>query len=153
MKKHFLLCLLGLNIAACKKTGPAPDNASVAPNFAQEFTLYPQQQAHISGTGARKLTVTLTDLDFTYCPPNVNCFVGTFVSPKLSITDAQGQTQQLALPLTRVRSQNPAWIDTTTIRANGQRYLVYYHKWNIAPPPAGRNLQKKDISVTLRVTK
>jgi len=153
MKRHLLLCLLGLNLVACKKTDPAPDNAPVAANFDQEFTLYPQQQAKVPGTSAPELTVTLTDLEFTYCPPAAACLVGTSVFPKLSITDAQGQTQLLALPLVRSRMSNPAWIDTTHIRANGRRYLVYYHKWNISTPPMGQSPQKKDISVTLRITK
>lgn len=152
MKKCFLLCLLGLNLGACREAAPAPDGPAAA-NFGQEFTLYPQQQAQAPATNAPELTVTLTDLDFTYCPPNVNCLVGTSVSPKLSITDARGQTQQLALPLARPRTPNPAWIDSTTIRANGQRYLIYYHKWTIPSPPAGQSPQKKDISVTLRITK
>ena len=151
MKNYLLLCLLGLSLGACNKNTPAPDNS--APNFNQEFTLYPQQQAQLPGSGTPELTVALTDLDFTYCPPTAACLTGTYVFPKLSITDAQGQSQQLALPLVRVRTFSPDWIDSTTIRANGRRYLLYYRKWNLPALSMGQIPQKKEISVTLQVMK
>ena len=150
MKKHFLLGLLSLSMGACNDTTPAPSNAAAA-KFDQEFTLYPQQQAQLPGSSAPELTVTLADLDFTYCPPGAACLVGTNVFPKLSITDAQGQSQQLALPLARIRTFSPNWIDSTNFRANGRRYLLYYRKWHVPTLPMGQIPQKKDISVTLQV--
>ena len=151
MKKYSVLCLLGLSLGACNKTTTAP--ASAAPTFNQDFTLYPQQQAQLPNSSAAELTVTLTDLDFTYCPPAAACLVGTNVFPKLSITDAQGQSQQLALPLKRMRIFSPDWVDSTTIRANGRRYLLYYRRWNVPTLPTGQIPQKKDISVILQVMK
>ena len=153
MKKYFFPCLLSLFLGACKNNTPAPYGDNPTQTFNQEFTLKSQQQAQLLNLGTPELTVTLKDLDFTYCPPAAACFVGTNVFPKLTITDAQGQSQQLALPLARVRTFNPAWIDTTNIRANGRRYLLYYRRWNLPALTAGEIPQKKDISITLEVTK
>ena len=152
MKKYLLLAVVGLHLGACKKDDATNQNtAPVAAAFDQSFSLHDQQQALLPAFSNPELTIALKDLQYTYCPPNLNCLVGTFVSPTLSITDALGVNQQLTLPLVRPRVYNPAWIDTASVRANGRRYVVYYTKWEIGPfknSPA-----KKDISVQLRVTR
>lgn len=153
MKYYSFLLLLGLSLAGCNKSDsesePAP--SSISTNFEQDFTLFYQQRAALPLLGTPELTVVLSDLDYTYCPKEVTCIVGTNVFPTVSITDAQGQLQQLAFPLSRPRNYNPAWIDTVSFRANSRRYVLYYKKWDIKE--SGNQPLKKDISITLRVGK
>lgn len=116
--------MLGISGAACKKSdsdsGPTPAEAA----FEQDFTLYYQQLARLPAAGNPELSVTVTELHYTFCPKNAMCLVADFVDPTLNITDAQGQTQQVTLPRRPKTTYNPAWIDTTNTRANARRYLL-----------------------------
>ncbi|WP_310395438.1 hypothetical protein [Hymenobacter sp.] len=151
MTKFLSLFALVLSLTACEKASPEPNAGPVISDFDQEFSLNYQQQARLRTANAPELAVTLAELEYTYCPENVFCFVGTFVAPSLNITDAQGQTQQLTLPLAGNLTNSAAFIDSASVLANSRRYVVYYTKWNI------RNVknypEKQDISVQLRIVK
>jgi hypothetical protein len=151
MNKYLFISLLGLSSVACKKTDPdVGAHTPLAAGFDQSFSLHYQQSALLPTFNQPELTVAVADLNYTFCPKNVQCVVGTSAWPTLRITDAQGQAQQVKLPTNLVRP-NPAWLDTTSLRANGQRYLLYYTKWEL---DAGQDSpQKKDFSIVLRITK
>ncbi|MBX0289131.1 hypothetical protein K3G63_01705 [Hymenobacter sp. HSC-4F20] len=152
MKKYSLPLVLSLTLAACQnRDATDAQPAAVAAGFNQEFSLQYRQQAALPATDQVELFVTVADLDYSFCPPNARCFIADFVALTLSVRDKQGQTQQVAMPLHTTGARNPAWIDTTSVRANGQRYVIYYHRWSVVenvPHP-----QKKDITVVLRITK
>ncbi|TGE18935.1 hypothetical protein [Hymenobacter elongatus] len=162
MKKHLLLSVsaLGLGLVACEKADEKVKNyvvpAPITATFNQDYDLNYQQVARLPTTATPELTVELADLQYTYCPadgcssnPSLRCVVGTDVSPNLTVTDATGQVQQVRLPANSPAAGSPAWRDTTSIRANGQRYVLYYVKWKMLRcDPA-----KYDFSVVLRVSK
>ena len=151
MTKHLSVFALALSLTACEKATPEPNSGPVTADFDQDFSLNYQQQARLRTANAPELAVTLADLQYTYCPENVYCFVGTFVAPALNITDAQGRTQQVTLPRAGNRANSTAFIDSASVLANSLRYVVYYTKWNIREV---KNYPgKQDISIQLRVVK
>ncbi|GAA4008121.1 hypothetical protein GCM10022408_20300 [Hymenobacter fastidiosus] len=154
LKKCLLLTVSGLSLLACQKTDEENDvaPAAVVAAFNAEFSLHYQQAARLPAATQPELTVEVTDLDYFFCPKDVLCcFVTSFVAPTLSVTDAQGRVQQVKLTANASREYTPAWIDTTSVKANGQRYVLYYTKWNTGS--RREQAGKKDVSVTLRVTK
>ncbi|MDB5235408.1 MAG: hypothetical protein JWR44_2401 [Hymenobacter sp.] len=160
MKKHLVLALGALAFSGCAKKDSADENgpATVTAAIGQDFSLSYQQKARVPALGSPELTLTVTELQYAFCPKNMLCIVADFVAPTLSIADAQGQTQVLTLPRTPNRVSSAAWIDTTSIRANSRRYLITYVRWDIANgawnAPGGPGYPAKgDISVVLRVTK
>ncbi|GAA4008129.1 hypothetical protein GCM10022408_20310 [Hymenobacter fastidiosus] len=160
MKNYLLLATLGLSLAACQKD-EKEDEAYVVPApvtvaFNQDFSLTYQQLAQIPTAPNPELQVALAEVQYTYCPAgacsdnsSLVCAVGTNVFPRLRVTDAAGQSQQIALPANRPAAGTPNWIDTTSVRANGRRYVLYYVKWKMLKCNPARH----DFSVTLRVTK
>lgn len=152
MKKYLLLFTTGLSLAACKTTDEIEAvPIAIASAFDQNFSLLYRQQAMLSTASQPELTVEVTDLNYAFCPRNAYCLVANFVAPTLSVTDAQGKTQQLRLPIHQERPYTPVWIDTASVRANNQRYVFYYTEWTV--DDARDQPGKKDITVTLRVTK
>ncbi|QNH63686.1 hypothetical protein [Hymenobacter sediminicola] len=157
MKNYLLLMSVGLGLLACQKSDQdavaSPKAISTA--FGQDFTLAYQQSAHLPSTQQPELTINVADIKYTYCPPvscsnnpSLTCLVGTYVYPVLSIMDAAGRTQQVQLPANQPAATTPAWLDTTSVRANGRRYLLHYVNWQLNTC----NPQREDIAVTLRVT-
>ncbi|SHJ29323.1 hypothetical protein SAMN02745146_2787 [Hymenobacter daecheongensis DSM 21074] len=154
MKKHLLLSALSLSLLACEKADRENDviPASITTAFNQDFALSYRQQATLPAATNPELTVAVSAMQYSFCPKDVICcFVPNFVDPTLTITDAQGQSQQVKLPANQPRNYNPTWIDTISVRANGQRYVVYYTKWDVKPGCDQPGI--KDISVRLRVLK
>ena len=156
MKKHFLLAALGLSLAACQKDEMDIVPATVESRFDRDFTLAYRQQVKLPSASQPELTITVTDIQSTFCPENFACLVGTTATPVLHVKDTQGQTQQV-LPARGKLPYNVnagGWIDTISVRANGRRYLLYYVKWRL---DANRSQQdranKDDFTVTLRVKK
>ncbi|PJJ60908.1 hypothetical protein [Hymenobacter chitinivorans] len=156
MKSTVLVLALALGLGACQKSTvdpqlPAPD---FAVDFDKDFALHYRQQAFLPGTGSRELTIQLEDLNTTYCPEGLQCAVGPSAWPVLAITDAQGQSQQLRLPDGPQRSALGAWLDTTSIRANGRRYLLTYTVWDIdKQPEKGKMPALQDWALWFNVTK
>jgi hypothetical protein len=147
MKSTLLLALCGLSLTACKKD----DSAPTAVAFDQDYAYHIAGSVRLPTVENPELTVTVADLSYSICPSNSICFLPDRVSPILRIADAAGQVQQLTLPVPGHQRTSADWIDTTTVRANGRRYLFYFSTWS----SGGKrdNVQKKDITVTLRVTK
>lgn len=151
MKKYFLFSFLGLHLLACSKDSAGPFPAPTATAFNQEFDLRYQQQALLTSLQNPELTVKLADISYAICSKNSICFMADYAAPALDITDAQGQTQQLTLGLRVPRPITPDYIDSASVRANGQRYRLYFVRWRLNGAPDSP--QKKDFTVTLRVTK
>lgn len=149
MKKYFLFSLFGLHLLACSKDSSEPVPATVTTAFGHEFDLRYQQQALLPALQSPELTVKLVDLQYAFCPKNTICFLPDRVFPTLDIYDAQQQTQQVKLALQL--SNQPNWIDSARVQANGRRYVVYFTKWHIDGTP--NSPQKKDLVITLRVAK
>ncbi|GGG57142.1 hypothetical protein [Hymenobacter glacieicola] len=153
MRNYILPLISTLALAACQSSDTATEAvpAAVVVGFDQEFSLYYRQQAKLPVTNSAELTVSVAELQYSFCPPNARCFVADFVAPTLSITDQRGQTQQVKMPVSQARTRAANWIDTTSVRANNRRYVLYYHRYivaeNVTQP------QKKDLSVVLRITK
>ncbi|MBC6609843.1 hypothetical protein H8B15_02850 [Hymenobacter sp. BT507] len=152
MKKHLLLFGAALSLTACYTTdeGEAIPSSIVA-DFDQEFTLNYQQQARLDAASQPELIVEVTDMQYKICPKNVICFSPDVVAPTLRITDAQGNTQQMKVPVDSRPLYTPKWIDTTSVRANGRRYMLYYTQWEV--DQMRDKPGKKDIAITLRITK
>ena len=125
-------------------------SAALNASFDQDFKLYYLQQAVLRTAGRTELAVAVADLSYSFCPSNAYCLVADFVAPKLSVADAQGRTQVVSLPVLSA-PRNAAWLDTTSIRANGRRYLLYYKSWSVRAGVA--RPAKTDISAIFRVTK
>ncbi|MFD2720728.1 hypothetical protein ACFST9_18550 [Hymenobacter monticola] len=147
MSKHFLFAALSLSLFACKKND-AESPAAVAAGFSQDFALLYRQQASLPQPAQPELTITVTDLQFSICPRNANCFMADYARPTLRITDAQGGTQQLTMPVI-LGSRSADWIDTTSVRANGRRYVLTYLKWQV--PGDYHAATKENIKLTFRV--
>ena len=124
--------------------------STVGATFNQNFKLNYLQQAVLRTAGRPELAVTVADLSYSFCPSNAYCLVADFVAPNLNVADAQGRTQVVTMPVL-LAPRNAAWIDTTSIRANGRRYLLYYNSWSVRAGVA--RPAKADISVIFRVTK
>ncbi|UOQ81466.1 hypothetical protein [Hymenobacter sp. 5414T-23] len=125
--------------------------ATVNSAFDQEFALNYRQQAFLPSTNQPELTVEATELSYAFCPRNARCLIPDYVWPTLTVTDAQGLTQQIKLPANQERTYTAGWIDTTSVRANGRRYLLYYLNWQVQP---GNDApQKKDITTRYRISK
>ncbi len=154
MSKRLLLAVLGLSLAACQRADEENDivPAAVATTFDQDFSLNYRQQATVSSASSQpELTVAVADLNYKFCPKNAYCFTADFVNPTLSVTDEQGQTQEVKLSMRRMTGNYPAWSDTASVRANGRRYMFYYIIYDVK---AGcDNPEKKDISIALRVSR
>ncbi|UOQ52201.1 hypothetical protein [Hymenobacter cellulosivorans] len=156
MKSTILILALALGLGACRKSTvvpqvPAPD---FAVDFDKDFALHYRQQAFLPSTSSRELTIQLEDLTTTYCPEGLQCIVGPSAWPLLAITDGQGQTQQLRLPDAPPRYPGGAWLDTTSIRANGCRYLLTYTVWEVdKQPDKGKMPAKEDWALWFNVTK
>lgn len=156
MKSTVLVFALALGLGACQKSTvdpqvPVPD---FAVDFDKDFALHHRQQAFLSSTSSPELTIQLEDLTTTYCPEGLQCIVGPSAWPLLAITDGQGQTQQLRLPDGPQHSAIGAWLDTTSIRANGRRYLLTYTVWDIdQQPDKGKIPAKQDWALWFNVTK
>ncbi|WP_400190479.1 hypothetical protein [Hymenobacter sp. B81] len=154
MRPLLLILLAGLSLAACQETPADPEAArpELHPGFGEKFTLHYQQRALLPAGPAPELTVQLADVPYSYCPPlecsgnpSLRCFFGSSVGPVFSVTDAQGQVQEVRFPLTYA----PAEHDTVSVRANNQRYQLRYVRWEMLCC----NPQRKDISVTLQLDK
>ena len=161
MKKHLLLAAFGLLLAACDKKDERNEPAAVAAGYDQQFSLQYRQAAKLPHLLQPELTITLADLNYSFCPPNANCFVPDFVAPTLSVTDAQGLTQQMRMPTSFRNPYHHLWIDSASIRANSRRYVLYYTSWKVSKSPTSLwnrnkvagNVEKPDISVQLRITR
>ncbi|WP_022824571.1 hypothetical protein [Hymenobacter norwichensis] len=153
MKSHLLITAALMSLGACtngeKENDAVP--ATITTGFNQEFRLNYRQQANISSGLQTELTVKATDFRYAFCPRNANCFTADFVWPTLSIQDAQGQAQEMKLTSNPRVVSGATLLDTTSIRANGQRYVLQYIIWDVAPNTDSP--QKKDISVALRIIK
>lgn len=162
MKNYMLFLALGWSLTACEKADSEVKSKAVGTfAFGQDFKLDYQQAAQApAGSSAEgqasELQITVDDIDFTYCPtvecsgnPTLRCAVGTTVLPTLLVLDAAGNRQQLRLPTNQLRVGNSNWLDTTSVRANGRRYLLHYVKWQLN----ACNPRKQDFSIFLRVTK
>ena len=151
MKKHLLLSLMALGLAACEKTDVGHSREPIVAPFSQDFSLLYQQVASLDASNQPELVVALTDVQHSICPLSATCVAADFVAPTLTITSNSGQTQQVTFSRSTPRTPNANFIDSTSIRANGRRYLLYYRKWHVPTLPMGQIPQKKDISVTLQV--
>ena len=152
MKNYLPVLALGLSIVACQNSTEEQDAVpgSITSAFNQDFMLAYRQQATLPAAGAPELSVRVTDIHYAFCPKNAYCFVADFAYPTLDITDAQGQAQQVKLPKNQVRySPNP--LDSTSVRANGKRYIVYFTKWELSGKCDAP--QKKDYTVSFRIAK
>ncbi|HEX8425318.1 hypothetical protein [Hymenobacter sp.] len=151
MKKYLLATAIGLSLAACSKA----DDEDVTPiaitsAFDQNFSLNYRQQASLPSSSQPELTVAVEELDYTFCPKNAYCILADFANPTLGVTDRGGQTQQVKFLMPGRTTNYPDWMDTTSVRANGKRYVFYYIMYNVK---AGcDNPGKEDISVKLRIT-
>ncbi|UOQ64689.1 hypothetical protein [Hymenobacter volaticus] len=153
MRKYLLLAALGLSVVACSKTDEEVGPTAIAVPFNEDFSLSYRQQAVLPSSNQPELTVSLTDMQLSFCHKGAICCFGPSypVYPTFLVTDAQGQSQEVKFPANQIGTYNTNWLDTTSVRANGQRYLLYYLKYNLKAEkdqPA-----KKDVMVTLRVTK
>lgn len=152
MKTRYYLPAALLLLAACNKSGSDAGPKSVATGFGQDFTLQYRQEATLPPESKPELTVLLEELDYRICPKNARCFLPDLVSPTLAITAADGQTQRVLLPSSdqqQISSSLPP--DTTSIRANGRRYVVYYKDWG--GDYDRDKLAKKDFRLTFRLEK
>ncbi|TGD79584.1 hypothetical protein [Hymenobacter wooponensis] len=153
MKKYLLLVATSMSLLACDKnsgdTNVVP--AAVSSTFDQEFTLNYRQQALLPSATRPELVVEATDLTYSFCPKNARCFVPDFVWPTLTITDAQGQTQQVKLPVNQERTYAADLLDSTSVRANGRRYVLYYLNWQVQQ--GNDDPQRKDIAMRYRIGK
>ncbi|WBA43474.1 hypothetical protein [Hymenobacter canadensis] len=155
MKQSLLFAALVVGLGACQKSDNNEDAtpAAMEAAFSQDFTLSYRQQALLPTVAQPELTVELADLQYSICPKNARCFTANFVFPLLAITDAQGRTQQLKMPVNNTTGlQTGAFIDTASVRANGRRYLVQYTSWQ-AKETDRNYAEKQDLSVKLRITK
>lgn len=154
MKQSLLFAALVVNLSACQKSDNNEDvtPAAIESKFSQDFTLGYRQQAMLPTATQPELTVELTDLQYSICPKNARCFGANFVFPILAITDAQGQTHQIKMPVNHTTGlRNGSFVDTTSIRANGRLYLLQYTDWAVR---AGCDQpERKDLSVDLRIIK
>ncbi|MCB2408765.1 hypothetical protein [Hymenobacter lucidus] len=144
MKSTLLFLIAALSLGACQKSTVDP---AIAPqdfgiDFSRDFALHYQQQASLPTATSPELTVRLDEVKYSYCPEAVTCVVGSMAWPVLTITDAQGHKQQLSLPHHGPRPYSAAWLDTTSVRANGRRYLLTYTLWEIE-----RTLDKQEMPV------
>ncbi|GAB3294997.1 hypothetical protein ACFQT0_22420 [Hymenobacter humi] len=165
MKKYVFLAACGLLLAACYKADTTDGPAPVAAGFDQAFTLQYRQEAELPLRQSPELTIGLADLSYSFCPPNAMCFAPDFVAPTLRITDAQGLTREVKMPAFGHEPRNQGWIDSTSIRANSRRYVLYYTSWNTSwnrrkatsstwiTSKNSINSQKQGITVQLRVAK
>lgn len=155
LKQSLLFAALILSLGACQKSDNQDDvtPAAITSAFSQDFTLSYWQQAMLPAATQPELTVALTDLHYSICPKNARCFTANSVFPLLAITDAQGQMQQLKMPLNHTTGlQTGAFIDTASVRANGRRYLVQYTSWQ-AQETDRNYAEKQGLSVELRITR
>lgn len=164
MKKYLFLSVLGLSLASCEKVdqvnniAPVPTAVSVNqdvlqtiyPTFGWNFVLGYQQQAVLRSSGRTELTVTAADYAYTFCPDGAYCLVADYVNPTFNVRDAQGRLQVVSMTTPRP-AKSSYWIDTTSVRANGQRYLLRYNSFSVKTGTTTRT--KADISVSLRVSK
>jgi hypothetical protein len=147
MKQHLTIGALALGLLSCKKDDATP----ITTDFNQKFSLYYRQQAALPTASPPELSLEVTELRYTICPKNANCFVADFAAPTLRITDAQGQSQQVTIPANTFGNRTPDWIDTASFRANGRRYLLTYVDWKAKGDY--HSAKREDIFVELRVTK
>lgn len=140
-----------MSLAACASSEKENDVVPkpITSSFNQDFSLNYQQQASLPLTGQTELTVTTTDLRYAICPKDSRCFTADFVWPTLSIVDAQGQTQEIQMPSNQQQVFSTSFLDTTSVRANGRRYVLQYTRYQVEI--GDDTPQKKDISVVLRV--
>ncbi len=150
MRNHFLFAALSVSLLSCQKDD-AESPAVVTAGFNQEFSLYHRQQAALPQPTQPELTIAVTDLRFSICPRKANCLVPDHALPTLRITDAQGGTQQLSMPVSSLGARNADWIDTSSVRANGRRYLLTYVKWQVQGDYHAAT--KENIQFTFRVAR
>jgi hypothetical protein len=156
MKSTLLLLAGALSLGACQKStvDPGITASDYRVDFDKDFALHYQQQATLPATGAAELAVRLDELAYSFCPEGLTCIAGPSAWPTLAITDAQGQTQSLKLPYDRPRPNHVAWLDTSSIRANGRRYLLTYTVWEVDRTLAkGEMPAKQDFALWFHVTK
>lgn len=154
MQQSLLFAALVVVLGACQKSENDEDvtPATIESEFSQDFTLGYRQRALLPAATQPELTVELTDLQYSICPKNARCFGANFVFPILAITDAQGQTQQVKMPANHTTGlRYGPFVDTTSIRANGRRYLLQYTEWRVKADC--EQPEKKDLSVALRISK
>ena len=152
VKQHLTIGALALGLLSCKKDDATPVVPSpITADFNQKFSLYYRQQAALPTASPPELSLEVTELRYTICPKNANCFVADFAAPTLRITDAQGQSQQVTIPANTFGNRTPDWIDTASFWANGRRYLLTYVDWKAKGDY--HSAKREDIFVELRVTK
>lgn len=151
MKKYVLGSMMLLTLGACQDSASDAAPSAIAAEFNQDFALNYRQQATLPTASLRELTLVVTDIQYSFCPKNARCFTADFVAPTVQVTDAQGQTQQVKMPANQPSAATSNWIDTTSLRANGRRYTLYYKRWivteNVEQP------QRKDLTVVLHVAR
>ncbi|GAA4383169.1 hypothetical protein [Hymenobacter koreensis] len=156
MKSLLLFMAIGMGLVSCQKTTADPNatpKAIEAP-FDQDFTLHYRQQAFLTSAQQPELTLRVAELDCSFCPEGVTCFAPSMAWPSLDVTDAQGQTRRVKLPANRVREYTPAWLDTTSVVANGRRYLLTYAGWSVTRKLAVREMpHRADFALRFRVAK
>ena len=150
MKYYLLAASLLAVLGGCSSKEDGPQTVAAA--FDQDFSLHYRQSASLpAAASAPELTIAVAELDYSICPKNVNCVAPDYAAPTLTITAANGQPQQLKLPVEGIRPYSPTWIDTASVRANGRRYVVYYRSWT-----ADRSKDmpgRADITLNLRVAR
>ena len=152
MRKYLLLAVSGLSLTACQKADEDVTPSAIISAFNQDFTLNYRQQALLPSASQPELTIGLADLQYNFCPKDVICcFVPNSAAPIFNVTDEQGQTQEVKLPIYGMNRNYPNWMDTISVRANGRRYVVYYTKYDVKE--GTDQPEKKDISIELRITK
>ncbi|RFP63754.1 hypothetical protein D0N36_17625 [Hymenobacter lapidiphilus] len=145
------LLLLAL-LAACTSCGSEAEPKVVATAFGKDFDLHYRQSATMPSVASPELTVLVEDLQFSICPSNARCSVPDHVLPTLAISGHDGQTQLLKLPSSGRLIVNSEYPDTTSVRANGRRYVVHYTSWKLAANKQD-NPAKQDFTISLRVEK
>ncbi|TGE28195.1 hypothetical protein [Hymenobacter metallicola] len=156
MKSTLLFLTLTLVGSACQKTAIDPEAApqDFAVDFNKDFGLHHRQQATLPATSGAELTLRLEELHTSFCPEGMMCIVGPSAWPVLTISDANGQQQQLTLPKNQARTWSGTWLDTASIRANGRRYLLTYTQWDLERVPAkGKGPAKADWVLWFHVDK
>ncbi|NVO31160.1 hypothetical protein [Hymenobacter lapidiphilus] len=139
-------------LAACSSKDSDAEPQGVVAAFDQDFTLQYRQSSSLPQVASSELTLRLDDLQFSICPSKANCLVPDHVQPTFTISGRDAQTQTLKLPSSGRLVVNSQYPDTTSVRANGRRYILHFTGWNLAANKQD-NPMKQDFTISLRVEK
>lgn len=130
-----------LLLLSCEKENSVLD---VAASFNQEFRLRFTQSARLPEVNQPELTLTVTDIVDTRCPP---CGAPGTAKTVLRVQDQVGQQQTLTLCL----YCGTEFSDTLTVRANRRRYQLTLHRMTPEPVAEPASPKKEDKQVVLSV--